>query len=202
MRTLYDEAGNSVEVPDEQELDSLKKANEEAEKLREQIKTVEEGSIGIKSLREALKRKDALIADLQKKTETPKEEPKEEKKEVVFDENRIRELTRAEASKMLLDTEIDRSLSEYSDDDKKLVRRYFDKLTSGEELNVETMKVYMEQAARAAFPSTDVRSKFSHSAGGRPPIVDSDQRKSFADTDAGRELAQRLGMKLDIPKTK
>ena len=38
MRTLYDEAGNEVEVPDEQELEGLKKATEESEKLKEQMK--------------------------------------------------------------------------------------------------------------------------------------------------------------------
>lgn len=201
MRTLFDESGAEVQVPDESELEELKKANEEAASLKEQLKTLEDGSVGMKSLREALKRKDALISDLQKKT-APVEAPKEVKAETpAFDESRLRELTRAEASKVLLEAEINRSLSEYSDDDKKVVKRYFDKLSAGEELNMETLGVYMEQATRAAFPSTDVRSRFSHTAGGRPPIVE-ETKKSFADSDAGRELAARLGMKLDIPSKK
>lgn len=200
MRQLFDESGNQVEVPDEQELESLKSAQEEANSLKEQMKTLEDGSVGIKSLREALKRKDSLIADLQKKAEAPKEVKKEEPP--VFDEEKYRQMSRAEASKILLETEISRSLSEYSEDDKKLIKRNFDKLTAGEELNIETMSVYMEQATRAAFPSTDVRSKFSHSAGGRPPIVDDGQKKSFADSDAGRDLAARMGLKLEAPKRK
>jgi phosphomevalonate kinase len=201
-RALFDEAGNQVEVPDEQELESLKSAQEEANALKEQIKAFEDGSVGMKSLREALKRKDSLIADLQKKAEAPKQEAKVEEKKEVFDEEKYRQMSRAEASKILLETEISRSLSEYSEDDKKLIKRNFDKLTAGEELNMETMSVYMEQAARAAFPSTDVRSKFSHSAGGRPPIVDDGQKKSFADSDAGRDLAARMGLKLEAPKRK
>lgn len=206
-RTLYDEAGNEIEVPEETELDSLKAAAEEAAKLKEEIKTIEDKSVGVKSLREALKRKESLITDLQKKLEgKPEAAAKNEEQKastVSLDEDKIRSMTRDEASRILMETEVVRHLAEYSDDDRKLIRKTFDKLSAGEELNVDTLPVFLEQAARATFPASDARATgIMHTAGGRPPRVESDSGKSFADSDAGKELARRLGMRLEKPNKK
>lgn len=203
-RTLFDESGNEVETLEESEIEALKEASEKAAKLEEELKLVEDKSAGVKSLREALKRKESLIADLQKKLEVKPEEEvgKESKQEpAMFDEEKIRSMTRSEASRVLMETEISKRLSEFSDDDKGLVKKVFDKLTSGEELNMETVGVFLEQASRAVFPQGDSRARgFSHSAGGRPPHLDTDKKKSFADTDEGKELAARMGFTIDNKK--
>lgn len=196
MRKLFDESGAEIEAMDDKEIGELKAKAEASVKLEEELKSLTDKSVGLKNLRESLNRKERRIGELEEqlKASTDKK-PVEDKKE---DEKSLDSLDiekRAEnaARRVLLDSEINRHLGEFSDEERTKVKKYFDKLSHGEELNLDTMRVFLNEAERVAFPE---RSASRPSFQGRPPRINTNE-KTFSDTDEGKALANQLGFKIE-----
>lgn len=191
--TLFDAEGNEVEVPDFEEIETLKKAQEEAEALRQQLEELEDGSKGVKSLRDALKRRDEKIQDLESKLNIAPEEP--------VNIDKIREIAQQEAAQSFLQTEKNRRLASLSDDERQNVERVFNKLTAGEQLNADNMDMFINQAMTIGAPERVANKARNATYGGGVPRPEA-QRTSFADTEEGKDFAARLGMTIDKPNNK
>lgn len=81
----------------------------------------------------------------------------------------------------------------YQDDaeKKELVEHYFNKLSAGEELQPETMDKIFTEAERFAFPEQ----KENHSVslpGGNPPLIKTDDKNNFSNTEQGQSIANEL----------
>lgn len=199
MRKVTNEAGEELEIPDQKELDELKANSEKASRLEEELKTLTDKSAGLKNLREAINRKERKIGELEgqlkalneKQALTKEEEAKKENIQNTLDDLDIDKRAENAARRVMLDSEINKILTNYSDEDRAKVKKYFDKLSQGEELNLDTMQVFLHEAERVAFPDRTT----TRPTVGRPPRVDT-QAKSFADTEDGQDLAKRLGFNI------
>jgi len=188
MPNVYDEAGKPIgEIPEGLDFVSMTEKAKLADKLQEELKAFEDKNVGVKSMREAIERKEAKIAELQKLIDQPKVEP--------LNDEKIRSMVQSETSKVLIDAELNRALANVSEEDRKEIRKYFDKLSAGETLNTETVHVVIKQAQRAAFP--DKEFAFKAITTGRPPRTASEERKGFGDTEEGKEFAKRLGLRIE-----
>lgn len=191
-RALYDEKGAKVEVPDESELQSLRSAQEEVDKLKADLAAASDKSTdGVKALRSALERKEETIAKLQADLAT-------KPKESLSPEDITKTATEA-ATKVLVDVEVHRATSNLSEEDLKLFKSKFDKLTQGEQVNLETVSVYIDEASRAAGIEKSV--KVPPLRSGRGPRIE-DKPKSFGDTEEGKAFAARMGLLLERPEAK
>jgi hypothetical protein len=192
MSKVFDEAGTPIgELPDDLVFGDLLSKAEKANKLEEDLKTFTDKNLGVKTLREAVDRRDAKIAELQRQIEgVEKAEPTED--------DRIKQIVSQETSKVLIGAEMNRALSSLGEEDRASVKKMFDKITTGESVNMETLPVFLAQAQRASFPDRDF-SRARPITSGRPPRAE-DGRKGFGDTDEGKEFASRMGLKLDNKK--
>ena len=206
-KALYDEDGNAVgELPDDVEFKSFTEKAAEADKLRDELKALEDKSAGVKSLRDAVNRKEERIAALQKEVDEARAASKKETVQEgistpVTDEEKLRSVIRDETAKAFLSTEIDRRLAGLPEDDRKEVRKAFDKLTVGEVLNADTLPVFIRQAESAAFPeraASRVRMGYGRAA---TPSYSSDD-KGFGDTEDGKEFAKKMGIRIESPEDK
>jgi hypothetical protein len=190
---LFDSDGNEVEVPTSEEFDALKTEREEQEV---QLKALEEGSPGIKSLRDAIKRKDSAINELSAKLKGVGEinKPEEKQEEHKSSQDDIAGLVRSEASKTFVDIEVNRSLNGYTEEERGAIKRYFVKLTTGEDVTIENFDSFLKDAERLAIPK-ETRESRGTIGSGRPPHKASD-KKSFDQTDEGQALGSRLGLNL------
>jgi len=203
----YDEDGQEVEMPSQEEIADLKAKAEKAgdsEKLSEMEKSIRE-ALGIKpedDLVEAVKLAKesanpnwpATRTKLNKMTEfiksiNPKAKIGEDGTidvEEKLDSKSIEEKARNAARQEIFGQEINRgfdNLKHLTKEEKVVVKKAFEKLSSGEELNSETIPVYMQQAVNATFPkksSVDIE-------GGSPRIGGSGE--NFAETTEGKEAA-------------
>lgn len=190
-RQLFDEAGNAVEVPDEAEINEMKSAKDEVTTIKKEMATLADKSPeGMKSLRAALARKEELVAKL---------EGELSKKSGLTSEEVTKTATSA-AQKLLVDNEVARRVSTLSEEDKTAFMSKFTKLTAGEEVNLETVHVFAEEASRAAGISGLQRSAPLHT--GRGPRIDDSEKKNFGDTEAGKEFAKRMGLRIEPPTKK
>jgi hypothetical protein len=194
-----DDQGNEVELHTPEEVAALQEKAAQADDLRAQIKALEDGSPGIRNLREALSRKEERIKELESQTPIEAEKPKE--KEVPqMDTEKYAEVAREQSLKVAIDVEVTRALSDYSPEDKALVKKYFGKLTHGEDVNLETIHSFIEEAKQVAFPNKPREEKRA-SFGGRSP-ASSPEKKGYGDTDAGKAFASQLGINIEPPTKK
>lgn len=208
-RILFDEDGNEIEVPDEKELEGLKlaaKKNKERKKalkeLEEKIKDYEADD-GKRNFRALRKKADALEKALKKLGKTV-----DDKGEIVdikgkIDPDKLLEEAKKAARSELIQNKIDTALSKIQDEDqRKVVKHYFEKLSAGEELDLEKVDKYLGQAAKLATPEGDTNNSLkdilnldggtSRSGGGG--------EVNFAETEEGKALAEDLGLTLEVPK--
>lgn len=198
MAKLFDADGNEIEAFTKEEVEAIEKSKVE---LQEQLDALAEGgSTGLKNLREYSKRKEEQLKKLQDELEVlrsgtkeaekeleKEQEPQKQQKEKINPE----ELTRKVAMSTYVDIEISRQLSSYSEEERAAIRRIYSKLSAGEDVNLETYQSYLAEAKKLVVPEESSTSlPVSH--GGRPARTQSN-KKTFDQTDAGKDLAARFG---------
>lgn len=195
-RELQDADGNKVSVLDDTEIAELQKAKADLDALG--------ANPGVKSLREALERKEALIKSMKDDYEATKAMKKnaevDEDEDVKMTQEEIMKLSDQAVTKRLINVEVNRELARLPDEQRESVKKAFDKLTAGEEVNEETVHVFIQQALSANNLRTKEPSRTA-SHGGRPARV-TEQSSSFADTPEGKAFANRLGFKTEAPTKK
>lgn len=197
MRKLFDAEGKEVEVPDEAEIEALKKAEED-------LKAFNEGK-GVKNLREVLSRRDeelevARKAKQELEAKLAERGEDETKAPEVLSPEKIQELIQQGIHGSMVGVEVQKALSQYSEEDRKVVKRYYDKLSNGESVDINNVSTFLDEAARFAFPdATDRTSRVSH---GGKAARGKDEEKTFGDTDEGKDFAARMGLNISAPKEK
>lgn len=211
MTTLYDAEGNEVEMPSQEEITELKAKAEkagDAPRLAEMEKGIRE-TLGIDEkadLIEAVKLSKesanpnwaATRNKLTKMTEfikagNPKADIGEDgtvNVEEKIDINAIEQKATSAALKVVYGQEIDKgfnSLTQYTKEEKAVIRKSFDKLSAGEELNSETIPGFIAAAVGASFPK---KASNPHFEGGAPRIQSSGE--NFAETAEGKDAANTL----------
>lgn len=182
--TLYDAEGNPQEVPTAEEIEASKaEFQKKEEEMKAQVETLSKEKEDLeqnsnpnwKAIREVNKKlKDALKTqgkdvdeqgNIIDKKEFNEEEVLGKAKEMFKEENFL--------------SEKERLLSQYSDEDKKTLVLYIDKLMVGEEKNISNLHKFIDQAKNFVFPGQDDRTKQSiYSSNGHGPNLSNDGKPS------------------------
>jgi flagellar biosynthesis GTPase FlhF len=180
-QVIKDEAGNEVEMFTAEEVNALK---QEAEKLKENAP---------KQLREALKRKDEFIESLLKEKNAPKEDDKTEDDEIEVTKEDIERIAseKAESSAInaLLQSQVNQELARFPDEDRPAIKKYYDKLTAGEQVNIENYRTFIEEATKIVFKDQAPEMK---PFAGRSSIRGNENGVDFVETERGKALKSRL----------
>lgn len=193
--TLEDGSQREVLTADEQK--ALQASAQEAATLKTTVETLTKEKAALEAdptnrnwkqirevndkLKEALKAQGKTVGEDGTITEVPKtltpEEIEQRTRKVVQEENIISQKKTA--------------LSKFPEEKRKVVEHYLNKLTAGEELNSDNIEKFISEAAILADPQAAVR-KPVYSGGGQPPLLKPQDGNSFAETDAGKAIANEL----------
>lgn len=197
MRKLFDEAGAEIEVLDDNEVKELR---DKAAKLEEDLK-VHEGGKGVQNLREALNRRAAREAELEAtkaELEAQLAELGSKVKEESVDPAKVKEMTAQAVQEQMVQVEVNRTLAQYDEDQRKVVKRYYSKLVNGEDVTVENVHNFLKEAVEFAFPGQR-SNNVNVSHGGRPAQAES-RGQGFGETDEGKNFAAQMGLTIEKPK--
>lgn len=100
---------------------------------------------------------------------------------------------KASARQEMIEIEKERLFSNYKDEQREVVKKYFDKLTTGEELSLNNIHSFVKQAEQLVIPQIDSKVN-TFSVSGRPPLMDN-EKDDFSNTDNGKSLGERMGMR-------
>lgn len=207
-RVLFDENGNEVIVPDEQTINDFKAGHDknierrETEKeLKNSLKEFEsdDKSMNFRTMR---KQNDSLKAKLVEKGEVISDDGKIEKKIDNLTEEKIAEITKKTTNKMFLENRVSSELSRIEDKDKRaIVKKYFEKLSAGEELSNEVIENNLDKAMTLV--DISLKSSNSISTSGLPPRFESsDKKKDFTETEEGKKHLEDITPKHILDKKK
>lgn len=199
-RKLFDDQGNEVEVPTEDEIKALNDSATRVADLEKSVKELEEGAHP--DWREVRKTKRALEEERdqwKKAAEVAghKTEPTGVSRE---DAERIAD----ERAKVALLTNHKESVLRRFGDKREVVEKAFNKLAAGEELSYDKIEEIAGTAARAVGASRDISdtSRSVSSRGTQAPDFGDGKPKddNFADSEAGKATRDVMGLTPD-PKS-
>lgn len=173
-----------------------KKINETKEEYDTRIKDLEEDSNpNWKEAREKMKVQEAKIQALEASGKTINDagevvdlQPKSLTMEEV--DARAREIARSEQ----INYRKEEMFSNYDEEERKVIEHNFNKLTAGEDLNLSNMQTFVSQAEMLANPNREnpVRRAMSATPGTAGAGAGAE---SFSDSEAGKGLADQMGLK-------
>lgn len=218
--TLYTETGDEKEVLTDEEVEALKSpanalkdvmtelglevgenVNEKLEDLKTRVKELKEAeSPDWRALRTRANRLDAIVKNL---TAQGKEINNDgeivEKKQL--DANEIAEQAKLAARQELITEKIEDTLEGYNDDERKVIEHYYKKLSAGEEVSLKSVDKFLKEAIKLANVDENVSAaKKSISRIGSSASNPSQGGKNFAETDAGKNVLDMMGIKLEDKK--
>jgi myosin heavy subunit len=179
---LYDENGNTVEAKTQEEVTkdleektkSLEEATTKLAALEAKAKELEsEVNPNWRKLREEHDKLQKFVKDKGIKQEDEK-----------FSREEIVKEAQQTAERTIVNSHKSRLLAQYDEKTRSVVERYFDKLSSGEQLTIDNVETYLSEAERLAVPSN---------ANGRPPAAP-EENKNFADTEQGKSFSEKMGL--------
>jgi hypothetical protein len=203
-RTLYDADENEIEVLTEEEIAELKALADKAKELESskgeleaKIKEIEQNVNP--NWKEARKVIDNLKGALKKQGKDIDDDGNIVEKHE-FTPEKIAEIAAKKAQEIIVGQHLKKSLQGYDEEKQKSIRGVFDKLSSGEEVNLDNVDTFFQQAVNTVSPmrpndpiATAISAGSNRgSAGG--------SKTNFADTEQGKSLASDLGMSLEEPK--
>lgn len=196
-RTIVTEDGNTIEVPTEEELKALQDSAAKAEEFRKKAEDLEAAKSKYES--DPVEKN---WRELRAKTERLEAQIKEQGKMVAADgtisdapksltPEEIEAKARAAARSELVGQQKKNLLSKFDDEKKKVVEHYLDKLTAGEDVSVDNIEKFVQEASLLAEPpkSGVQRTPFVN---GQPPVFKNADGKSFAETEHGQSLANEV----------
>ncbi|NCU43342.1 hypothetical protein EOL72_03285 [Candidatus Falkowbacteria bacterium] len=218
--TLYTESGDEKEVLTDEEVEALKSpanalkdvmselglevgdnVTEKLEDLKTRVKELKEAeSPDWRALRTRANRLDAIVKNL---TAQGKEINNDgeivEKKQL--DASEIAEQAKLAARQELIQEKIEDTLEGYSEDERKVIDHYYKKLSAGEEVDLKSVDKFLKEAIKLANVDENVSAaKKSISRIGSSASNPTRGGKNFAETDAGKNVLNMMGIKLEDKK--
>lgn len=207
---LYDEQGNEVEALTKEEAEALKPNQElvtnllqelgveKGEDLKEKIKELKEGQDpNWKAARGQIKTLENVIATLKSQGKTVDESGKiVDSNEKGLSAEEIRNEAAKSARQELINEKIEDTLSAFGEEQQKVIKHYFSKLSAGEELTLKSVDKFLTDAVKAS-GITEGEDKVKNSLNriGSSSSNPSNNNKNFADTDSGKAVLELMGIK-------
>lgn len=199
-QTVFLEDGTEIEVPTQEEFDAQleQKVGETKVEYENRIKELEseinpnwrEARQTIKNLREAVAKKGGKVDENGQLTDERQQ----------IDLNVIEERAREAARKELISSEIQNRLNQYSENDRDVVKGYFEKLSAGENLNLGNIDKFIEDAEKIAFGSSSSNNtRNGVLIRGSAPSKGVNQ-ETFDTKPEGKDLMNKMGLKASQEK--
>ena len=203
-REIVDAEGNKISVPTQEELDAMSTAVKRVSEIEaaqkaaadawaaEKKELEDQVNPNFRALREKTKLMEKTIADLKAKGQKIDEVtgaivPDTMPQQISKDE--IAQTAKTAAIEVQIGAEVDRHLSKFSSETAQVVRHYFNKLSTGEQLTVGKVAELMAQAQQLAVPNAPAQ---SHAASGRVPSFTAAGANQVTQTDV--EMASAFGV--------
>ncbi len=222
MTKLFTESGDEVEVPSEEELKELKVKAEKSGKVDELGKIL----IGLREtlgitdkddLAEAVKlskesanpnwaKARTAMAKMKKFIEstegTTVDESGEVKKpdEQQMTPEEVEKSGRSAARKEIFEQEIESRLSKYPEEKRAVAKKYFEKLTQGEDMSMELINSGFKEAETLTFGAEG--SPSTAPVDGGVPNIGGDTKDDFADSSQGKQAGEAMGLRSNHPDAK
>lgn len=198
-RKLFDDDGTEFEVPTDEELKGLKEIAEkfkgqeqEFVKLQTELEDYKSNPVEknwksarktIDNLKNALKEQGKEVNINEETGEiTLKTDNNLSKEEII-------ELQRKTTREEIVNAEKRRMFGKYDEEKRKVVEHYLEKLTAGEEVNLDNIGTFFSNAERLA-GITPAPSK--PTLNGQPPVFQDPNAKGFGDTEEGKAIANEI----------
>jgi len=201
--TITLEDGSTREVPTKEELDALQQASTKVAEFETTLKTKEDewkkkeeelnGMVNPnwKAAREKIERLEKLEAQ----GKTLDGEGKVVDKAPVINPDELMgkavEAGKSAAMSALLEERKKTLLGKYDKDTKTVIEHYYNKLITGEQLNLDNMEKFMKEAEGLANPQA-LPNNLPPAPNGAPPRFQSADGKSFAESDQGKNIANEI----------
>lgn len=205
----WDADGNEYDMPSQEELADLKKKaestnNEEFTKLQSSIREilgVDEKADLVEAIKLAKEAGNPNWPKARNKIVKLETFIKGNNKEAVIDDegnvNVKQELTpeellkqsEAQTRKILLSDKITARLSRYPQEKRDVVKSYFERLSTGEELNEESINRFFNEAETIVFPK---QPSTTPGFGGGAPVLQTQDQKDYSSTPEGQKAANSL----------
>lgn len=211
--TLYNEAGDEVETLSTEEIEALKQPQalvtellqelgaEKPEDLKTVIKDLKQAeNPNWREARQKINNLEKVISVLKTQGKTINDEGQiVEDNKGISKEDVIKEAQQT-ARQELINEKIDDTLGAYSEEDQKVIRHYYNKLSTGEEITLRNVDKLIAEAVRAAGINNTEKNPVKDSLNrvGSSGSTPSSGNKNFADTEAGKNMMSMFG----IPSTK
>lgn len=182
------EDGTELDVATEEELAQIKKDKEELEALKS-----DPGQKNWKEVRQKLEDAENRARLAEDELKTYKTTPPPQAPAGLTPEQ-IREEAQKAGREVIIGQLKDDFLKQYSEEDRKAISVYFDKLSAGENLTSESVEKHMREAHHIVFPNQGTKSFPSGS--GLPPrfndVTSGQKKESFPDTEEGKSIANEI----------
>ena len=220
MRTLFDADGKEVEVHTEEELKDLnslaesgKSFNEfkESETFKELsgIHETEDISELTNRLKEGTNPNFPKLRGIMKNmSEALKKDGKDiDENGVIIEKNDaltqddVQKMIQTQNKQFMIDTSFGSAANGLDDAQREVFKKNFDKLTAGEDINMDNINGFISSAKSASSINGPDPIKTMNNGLGNNPGNINNNNDNFADSDKGKDLAGELGMTLEQPAT-
>lgn len=192
-KTYYDEEGNAVEVPEEEEIKQKIAAEYEAKIKDLELKTKIDDDPVEKNWKLAREREKNLKLENEKLQSKLKEYGDDSVNQTMTKEQIDEQINRVTQAK-LIEIRKNDALAGYEEEEKPIIEKYLQKVTYGETVTPENIVQFISEAERMAFPKKEINPiRRSITANGKPPRL---EQIKFSDSERGQQLAQKLGIKI------
>lgn len=195
------EDGSEIEIPTEEELKGLNEKASKSDELSKKVSELEADS------------QNRNWSALRKQNEKMKELLKSQSKEIdeegnikdfakTFSQEDVQKMVQESTNKALLEQHINMSIRGLDENKRKVVLANYGKLSTGEDVNLENVDNFIKSAMSASGISTDANN-LSAALGSSAPYSRGvapagDKDKGFAESEAGKGLANSLGIETEV----
>ena len=153
-KTLYNEEGDAFEVPDDEEIASLREQVEAKAALEAELTELKEQSNpNWQEARKKIKALETINANLQKEGKSVNDEGVIVESNAQMTREQIIKEAEQAAVNALLDQRKAQLFSQYDENQRPIVESYFNKLSTGEQLNLNNIENFAKQAEILSFPN-------------------------------------------------
>lgn len=197
MKTVVLEDGSTIEVPTEEEIKALQDKAGQVDTLNKTVEDLQKAKAEYekdpveKNWKQMRENNDKMKKALQDQGKIVNDDGTIVEKSIIPTLQEIEQTATNAAKRVSLETAKAQALSQFGEEDRKLVEHYLNKLTTGEQVDSTNIYKFIQDAAILAKPTQPVRKVFSPN--GQPPqLLDPDKVQAFGETPAGQSLANEI----------
>ena len=195
-QTIVTEDGSTMDVPTEEELKALQTSASQATELQKQVDELNklkedyEKDPVQKNWNAIRAKTERMEAALKAQGKTVDENGNVSEPPSALTSEEIEEKARKAARSEMVGQQKRNLLARYDDEQRKLVEHYLNKLTTGEEVNMDNLEKFVQEAEVLAIPNK--LNKSAPFVAGQPPRMKGIDENRFSDTEEGVNIANEI----------